>query len=174
MDFIKLAKLRYSCRKYKAQVVEDEKLQLVLEAGRIAPSAVNYQPWVFVVVKNENVDNLRACYHRAWFKSAPMYIVLCANHSQSWKRYDEKDHADVDIAIAADHMTLAATSLGLATCWVCNFNKEDLTKTIQLPTDYEPVVILPLGYPDDIVDEERHQEKRKAIKEIVFYETFKN
>jgi nitroreductase len=174
MDFIKLAKQRYSCRKYKPLAVEDEKLRLVLEAGRIAPSAVNYQPWIFVVVKNENIDNLRDCYHRAWFKSAPMYIVLCANHSQSWKRYDKKDHADIDLTIAADHMTLAATSLGLATCWVCNFNKEEVIKTSQLPADYEPVVILPLGYPEDIVDEARHQEKRKAFEEVVFYETFKN
>ncbi len=172
MNFIELAQKRYSCRKYKSQAVEDEKLGIVLEAGRIAPSAVNYQPWIFVVVKDENVTNLQSCYHREWFKSAPVYIVICANHSQSWKRYDDKDHADIDIAIAADHMTLAATSLGLATCWVCNFNKEDVVKTIGLPTNYEAVVILPIGYPDDIVNENRYEEKRKKLDEIVFYEKF--
>jgi len=174
MDFIALAKQRYSCRKYKPQTIEEDKVKIILEAGRIAPSAVNYQPWIFVVVKGGNVENLRKCYHRDWFKSAPMYIVLCANHSASWKRYDEKDHADIDVSIAADHMTLAATSLGLATCWVCNFNKEDVTKTLNLSTDYEPVVILPVGYPDDKVNNERHQEKRKKLEEIVYYEMFKN
>ena len=172
MDFIKLAKQRYSCRKYKQQQVEDGKLQLILEAGRIAPSAVNYQPWIFVVVKDENLENLRNCYHREWFKSAPMYIVLCANHDESWKRHDEKDHADIDVSIAADHMTLAATSLSSATRWVCNFNKDDVIKTLSLPENFEPLVILPLGYPEDKANEKRHQEKRKTLEEIVFYESY--
>jgi len=173
MDFITLAKQRYSCRKYKEQPVEDEKLKLVLEAGRIAPSAVNYQPWIFIVVKGENVDSLRDCYHREWFKSAPVYIILCANHEESWKRYDKKDHADIDIAIAADHMTLAATSIDLATCWVCNFNKADVIKTIGLSENCDPVVILPLGYPEDMANQERHNEKRKALDDIVYYEYYK-
>lgn len=170
MDFIKLAKQRYSCRKYKNKPVEQEKLDIILEAGRIAPSAVNYQPWIFVVVKGYNVDNLRACYHRDWFDTAPMYIVLCANHQQSWKRSDQKDHADIDVAIATDHMTLAATSIGLSTCWVCNFDKEKVIETINLPSDYEPVVILSVGYPDDKLHENRHDKKRKAINDIVYYE----
>jgi nitroreductase len=172
MNFIQLAKRRYSSRKYKQIVVEDEKLNLVLEAGRIAPSAVNYQPWFFLVVRGENVENLRACYHRDWFKTAPMYIVLCSDHSRSWKRGDGKDHADIDTAIAADHITLAATSIGLATCWVCNFNGQRLAEILNLPDHIEPVVILPLGYPDDVVDPERHSNKRKDLDEIVVYERF--
>ncbi len=170
MDFIKLAKQRYSCRKYKSTVVEEEKLNKVLEAGRIAPSAVNYQPWIFVVVKDKNLEQLRTCYHRDWFDTAPVYIVLCANHKQSWKRYDKKDHADIDVSIAADHITLAATSLGLASCWVCNFDKDKVIETLNLTADYEPVVILSLGYPDDKVNENRHDKKRKPLEEIVFYE----
>ncbi len=170
MDFIKLAKQRYSCRKYKSTVVEEEKLNQVLEAGRIAPSAVNYQPWIFVVVKDKNLEQLRTCYHRDWFDTAPVYIVLCANHKQSWKRYDKKDHADIDVSIAADHITLAATSLGLASCWVCNFDKDKVIETLNLTSDYEPVVILSLGYPDDKVNENRHDKKRKTLEEIVFYE----
>ncbi len=171
MDFIKLAKQRYSCRKYKSQPVEQEKLNQILEAGRIAPSAANYQPWIFVVVKDTNLQNIRKCYHRDWFDTAPMYIVLCANHKQSWKRYDKKDHADIDVSIAAGHITLAATNLGLATCWVCNFEKDKLTETLNLPSDYEPVVILSLGYPDDNVNIDRHDKKRKPLKDIVFYES---
>jgi nitroreductase len=172
MDFIKLAKERYSSRKFKQNLVEEEKLEIILEAGRIAPSAVNNQPWIFVVVKGDNVDKLRACYHREWFKSASIYIVICANHSQSWKRGDGKDHADIDVSIATDHMALAATSIGLATCWVCNFDKEKMVDTLNLPDNIEPIVILPLGYPDDMPDIERHTTKRKPLGEIVYYERY--
>jgi len=173
MNFIELARHRYSSRKYKNKEVEEAKLYLVLEAGRIAPSAVNYQPWIFIVVKGENKLNLQACYHREWFVSAPLYIVLCANHSQSWKRKDGKDHADIDIAIAADHMTLAATDIGLATCWVCNFDKEKMIQVLNLPNEIEPAVILPLGYADDETDLSRHSSKRKKLEDIIYFEKFK-
>ncbi len=172
MDFIQLAKSRYSSRKYRQQKVEDDKLNYLLEAGRVAPSAANYQPVYFVVVRDENIENVRACYHREWFRSAPMCIVMCSDHSRSWKRGDGKDSADIDIAIATDHITLAATSVGLATCWVCNFNKPKLAEVLNLPAHIEPVVILPIGYPEDTAEVERHENKRKSLKEIVVYEKF--
>lgn len=172
MDFIQLAKSRYSSRKYKQIDVDTDKLNLVLEAGRVAPSAVNYQPLYFVVVRGENIDNIRTCYQRDWFKTALIYIVLCSDHSRSWKRGDGKDSADIDAAIAADHITLAATSIGLATCWVCNFNRQKLTEILNLPEHIEPVVILPIGYPDDSADIERHSSKRKPLNEIVVLEKF--
>jgi len=172
MDFIQLAKSRYSSRKYKQQKVEDDKLSYVLEAGRVAPSAVNYQPVFFVVVRNENIDDVRSCYTREWFITAPMCIVMCSDHSKSWKRGDGKDSADIDIAIATDHMTLAATSIGLATCWVCNFNKLKLAEVLNLPDYIEPVVILPIGYPDDTADRDRHLTKRKPLKDLVVYGKF--
>ena len=155
MDFIQLARSRYSCRKYKQQSVEDDKLNYVLEGGRVAPSAANHQPLFFVVVKDENIENLWSCYSREWLRSAPVCIVICSDHSKSWKRADGKDSADIDAAIATDHITLAATSIGLATCWVCNFNKQKLTEILNLPDHVEPVVLLPLGYPDDAPDTER-------------------
>jgi nitroreductase len=172
MDFIQLAKSRYSSRKYKQISVEDDKLDNVLEAGRIAPSAVNYQPLFFVVVRGENLEKVRECYKRDWFRTAPMCIIICSDHSRSWKRGDGKDHADVDAAIAADHFTLAATSIGLATCWVCNFDKPKLAEVLNLPDHIEPVVILPIGYPEDTVDIERHSVKRKPMKDMVVYEKF--
>ena len=88
------------------------------------------------------------------------------------KRNDGKDHADIDAAIAADHITLAAASLGLATCWVCNFDKEKLVETLKLPLDYEPIVILPLGYPEDKPDLERHHSKRRKLEDMVYFEFF--
>ncbi len=172
MDFNQLAKSRYSSRSYKAQPVEEDKLNYVLEAGRLAPSAVNYQPVYFVVVRGSNLENVRSCYHREWFRSAPVCIVVCSDHSRSWKRGDGKDSADIDAAIAADHITLAATGTGLATCWVCNFDKAGLIKALNLPDHVEPVVMLPIGYPNDTADINRHSSKRKPLEELVIREKF--
>lgn len=172
MDFNQLAKSRYSSRRYKAQSVEEDKLNYVLEAGRVAPSAVNYQPVYFVVVRDSNLENVRSCYSREWFRTAPLCIVVCSDRSRSWKRNDGKDSADIDAAIAADHITLAAASTGLATCWVCNFDRERLTRVLNLPGQTEPVVMIPMGYPDDTADINRHSSKRKPLKDLVVYEKF--
>lgn len=169
--FLEIAKSRYSCRKYDSRPVELEKLELVLEAGRVAPSAVNFQPWHFYVIQGESgLKNFHSAYHREWFQSAPCVIVICADHSRTWKRKaDGKDSGDVDAAICTDHMTLQATELGLATCWICNFDVELTKELLELPPEMEPVVILPLGYPLDKTDPNRHGEKRKALSEIVSY-----
>lgn len=171
MNFLELAKNRYSVRHYKPDPVSDDDLMYVLEAGRIAPSAVNYQPWKFLVVREKgNLEKLYSLYHREWFREAPVIIIILADHSQSWKRAEGKDHADIDAAIAADHMTLAATDRGLGTCWVCNFDKEKTMAHFNLPHHLEPVVFLPLGYPASSADIDRHKSKRKSIDEIIFWE----
>lgn len=172
MNFLELAKNRFSVRKYKAKPVPEEALLYVLEAGRIAPSAVNYQPWHFLVIKEKvNLEKLHALYHREWFREAPVVIIVLADHSQSWKRSEGKDHADIDVAIAADHMTLAATDRELGTCWVCNFDKQKTIDALNLPKHLEPIVFLPLGYPDQETDINRHEEKRKPFDEVVSWET---
>jgi len=174
MEFIQLAKLRYSCRNYDSKPVEQEKLDLVLEAGRIAPSAANLQPWHFIVVRQkENLEKIRKVYPRDWFITAPCVIVLCGDHNLSWKRKDKKDHCDIDVAIAADHMTLQAADLGLGTCWICNFDVQLCSKLFNLPANLEPIVLLPLGYPLDQSDPDRHGSKRKPLKDIVSNEKFK-
>jgi nitroreductase len=169
--FLDIAKSRYSCRKYNARRVEEEKLMLVLEAGRVAPSAVNFQPWHFYVIQEtDDLERFQGAYHREWFRTAPCVIVICADHSQSWiRKVDGKDYGDVDAAITTDHMTLQATELGLATCWICNFDVEKTRELLKLPDHLEPVVILPLGYPLDKTDAERHDAKRKPLSEIVSY-----
>lgn len=114
MSFLELTKKRYSVRKYKDEPVEREKLLQVLEAARYAPSACNYQPWHFIVVTDEELKNrIAETYPRDWFREAPVVIVACGDHSASWKRGDGKDHCDVDLAIAIEHMALAAADLGL-------------------------------------------------------------
>lgn len=170
MSFLNLAKSRFSVRKYKPDPVSEMDLNYVLEAGRVAPSAVNYQPWHFLVLREkESLQKIHQCYHREWFSEAPVVIVLLGDHGKGWKRADGKDHTDIDVAIAADHITLAATDRGLGTCWVCNFDKAKTTALLNLPDHLEPIVFLPLGYPDVQPDPERHKEKRKPLNEIVRY-----
>jgi nitroreductase len=161
---------RFSVRNYKKKPVEREKLLLVLEAARQAPSAVNYQPWHFIVVeKPENLDKIKMVYSREWISTAPVVIIACSDRTQSWKRKtDGKDSADIDISIAVDHMTLQATELELGTCWVCNFDAKLCSELFQIPDHIEPVVLLPLGYPDT----EMPVKKRKQLEEIVHWEVF--
>lgn len=170
MTFLELAGKRYSCRKYDSRPVEREKLEKILEAGRIAPSAVNKQPWRFHVFTNkESLNEFYGVYHREWFRTAPCVIAICGDHRESWKRKDGKDHCDTDIAIATDHMTLQAAELGLATCWICNFDPEKTREALELPGHQEPMVLIPVGYPLDSPDPERHRTKRKTLEEIVVY-----
>jgi nitroreductase len=162
---------RYSVRSYEEKKVEKEKLLSILEAGQLAPSAVNFQPWHFIVVQEEeNHKNFSEIYHRDWFKQAPVYIVICGDHNESWKRKEDgKDHCDIDAAIAIDHMTLQATELGLGTCWICNFYVEKCKKFFNLPEHIEPIAILSLGYPKgDHIPEK----KRKELDTIVHWEKF--
>ncbi len=171
MKFSELITQRYSARKYKDIPVEKSKLIKVLEAARMAPSAVNYQPWHFVVVQQkENLALIHRTYPREWFKAAPVIIIACADHSQSWKRsIDGKDSAEIDVAIAVDHLTLQATELGLSTCWVCNFDTERCAEYLKFPLHVSPVALIPVGYPEDNTVP---QKKRKPLDEIVHWENY--
>ena len=165
---LSLARQRYAVRNYTSQPVPDDVLQYIVEVARMAPSAVNYQPWSFVVVREPHLlQQLHAVYHREWFRTAPCCIVVCGNHGESWHRgADGKDHCDIDIAIATEHMSLAATECGLGSCWVCNFDTEACARLLNLPTDVEPMVLLPIGYPaTDTIPEK----KRKSIDEVVVW-----
>ena len=164
MDFLELVKNRYSCRAYKALNVEKEELDYILECVRYAPSAVNKQPWRFRIITNEgDKAKLQQCYNRDWFKTAPMYIIASVLHDEEWVRADGKHHGDIDIAIAVEHLCLAATEQGLATCWVCNFDAALCKESFALPENEEPAVIIPLGYADD----QPREKNRKPIDEIV-------
>ena len=150
MDFLDLVNQRYSCRSYQEKSVEQEKLDYVMECVRFAPSAVNKQPWMFRVVKNEaDKAKLQECYNREWFATAPMYIICSILHDEEWVRSDGKHHGDIDIAIAVEHLCLAATEQGLATCWVCNFDAEKCKQLFAIAENEEPAVLIPIGYAAD-------------------------
>ncbi len=156
---------RTSVRKYTAQLPSDEVLLRVVEAARQAPSAVNKQPWRFVVLTNkERLAALHKAYDREWFATAPAVVVVIGCHAQSWHRADGKDHCDIDIAIATEHMALKATELGLGTCWVCNFDPSVANSVMKVAADEEVCVLLPIGYPDPSVPIKPHQ--RKELSEV--------
>jgi nitroreductase len=166
MSFLELANKRYSVRDFEDIPVEQDKILMVLEAGRIAPSAVNYQPVHFIVITDEAVKNkVLEAYSRDWIRRAPVLIVVCGDHSKSWKRRDGKDHCDIDAAIAADHITLAAADMGLGTCWVCAFDAEKCRQALDLPENMEAVILLPMGYPSK--DRQQPERKRKSLSELV-------
>jgi nitroreductase len=162
---IDLAKERYSCRDYQDKSVEQEKIDYIMECVRLAPSAVNKQPWKFYLVKDEaEKAMLRECYSRDWFNSAPMYIVACVNHGEEWvRKEDGKPHGDIDVAIAVEHLCLAATEQGLATCWVCNFKAGRCKELFAFAEGEEPVVLIPIGYAAD----EPKPKVRKDLGEIL-------
>lgn len=175
MNLLELMKKRCSIRQYDASApVEPEKLDYLLEAMRLAPSAVNFQPWYFLVIDDaDGCGRVRECYPRDWFASAPLYIVVCADHSQSWKRAsDGKDHADIDAAIATEHLCLAAAEQGLGTCWVCNFDVTRCKRNFRLPEQVEPVALVPVGYPLAAAMFDEAPKKRKPLSEIVKWNTF--
>ncbi len=173
-SFIDLARRRFSCRSFKNLEVSKDLVEKVLEAARIAPSSTNNQPCFFIVVTENPLKRMIvSCYSRNWIESAPVIIIACGDHNSSWRRADGKDHCDIDVAIAIDHITLAATDIGLATCWVCKFDVMKCSSVLELPSHITPIALIPLGSPTEVTNPDRHKEKRKALNEIIFWEKFK-
>lgn len=166
MNFSELYINRHSVRDYKTDMVEDEKLRKVLEAARMAPTAANRQPFkIYAIHTHGREDDLRKIYNREWFVKAPVVICICSVPEAAWVRGDGKNYADVDCAIAMDHMILAATELGLGTCWIGAFNSDAAKNVLNMGSGVEPVVFTPLGYPV------QHEVKkiRKDLKDLVIY-----
>ena len=167
MEFLKLAKQRYSVRAYKSIPVENDKVQHVLEAARLAPTASNRLPFQLIIITTKGKESdLGRIYFRPWFIEAPMVICICSIPSESWVRMDGKKYCDVDAAIAMDHLTMAATELGLGTCWIAAFDSKMAREVLKLPDDVEPIAFTPLGYPND----QPREKKRKSMNELVRYE----
>jgi len=168
MEYSELIAARYSVRAYRNDPVEEEKLQAVLEAARLAPTAANRQPFQLVVLHTVGrQEEIGKIYHRPWFVQAPLVIAVCAISSQAWVRESDRFNARlIDAAIVADHLILAATDLGLGTCWIAAFNVEAARRVLQLPDEAEPVIFTPLGYPAD----EPGLKVRKPLSGLVRYE----
>lgn len=166
MNFLELALQRSSVRDYQPKAVEREKLLQVLEAARIAPSAANFQPWQFVVFTDPDILKLiYPLYPREWLITAPVILLALGDHDKGWHRgKDGKDFTQVDVAIAIDHLTLAATELGLGSCWICNFDVENCRKLFTIPDNLEPIALISIGYP---TINPAKAKQRKPIEQIV-------
>ncbi len=172
MGFIELAKKRCSVRAYTEKQVEQEKIEKILEAGRVAPTACNNQPQKILVIKTEAGLEKLAKASRVF--GAPLFFVICADHTLTWKRsYDGKDSADIDAAIVTDHMMMQATELGLGSVCICSFKPDVLRAEFAIPKDIEPVNLLAVGYSaGEVKSPERHTAERKPLADTVVYESF--
>jgi len=167
MEFSELIVRRYSCRAYKQEPVEEEKLERILEAANMAPTACNLQPFRFIVVNTRGrEDKLKQIYPADWFVQAPIVVCACAIPKIAWSRRDGRNYADVDTTIAMDHLILAAADLGLGTCWIAAFDVDAAREILSIPSGVEPIAFTPVGYPAD----DPRAKRRKSIEEIVCYD----
>ena len=171
MDFYDTIRRRLSIRAYRPDPVPDEVLSRILEAGRLAPSAKNIQPWKFIVVKDDKVRQalIPACRNQQFVGAAPVVLCACALEKEAWHGMGGYGSAaDVDIAIALEHMILAAAAEGLGTCWIGAFLEQEVRKVLVIPEGVRPVALTPLGYPA----REARPQPRKPLAEIVCYDRF--
>ncbi len=150
MDFFQTVSSRYSVRAYQDKPVEDDKLQRIIEAARLAPSASNRQEWRFVVVRDPEKRKALAkiAHDQQFVGQAPLVIAACAvtdGHVMSCGQ----ECYPIDVAIALEHISLAATALGLGTCWIGAFDEEPARELLAIPPDVRIVQLMPLGYPAD-------------------------
>ncbi len=165
MNFSELAKKRYSVRAYKPDPVPDDKLQQVLEAARLAPTAANRQPFKLIVIHTAGrEEELSRIYGRPWFVQAPLVICACGISEQGWVRRDGKSYIDVDVAIVMDHLILAAADLGLGTCWVGAFDASALNRLFGLSDNLIPAAVIPVGYAAGEIPPQR---PRRSLQEIL-------
>ncbi len=165
---------RYSCRAYDTArtPLDHDLIGAVIDAARLAPSACNRQPWLFMVVEGDDAkEKIFNAYGRDWIKTAPAYIIALGQPATAWHRpADGHDHTDVDLSIAVEHICLAATALGLGTCWVCNFDPAVLRHSFNIPDGLVPVAIIPIGWP--ATDHKTNQKIRKSAEEITRWGSF--
>lgn len=148
MTFLELAKERYSVRSFDSRPVEQEKIDLILEAAKVAPSAVNRQcPHIYVIRSAEALEKVVPTTRYSF--GAPLNFLICYDKNQQWvNRYAPGyTSGDVDASIVVTHMMLEAWELGLGTCWVGSFKPAEISEAFNLPENMVPVAMLPTGYP---------------------------
>ena len=170
MEFAQLEKARYSLRKFSDRPVEPEKLALVLEAARCAPTAHNNQPQrVFVFQSEQALKKADAC--AACHFGAPLLLAVGYEPERAWVRseFDGKNHGEIDAAIAVTQMMLQAADLGLGTTYVGMFRPEDLVRTFPEMEGLHMIAMLPLGYPAEGAHPAKLHGLRKPMEELVKY-----
>ena len=146
MDFLQLATERFSVRNFSSKAVEETKIDKILQAATVAPTAVNYQPQKLYVIKSpQAIAGLASI--RPLF-GAPLAIVVCYDENLSWKNVRDNNHdsGEVDASIVTTHMMLQAWELGIGSCWLGAFSPADVSRLLGIPANEHPVSILALGY----------------------------
>lgn len=150
MDFLELAADRYSVRSYSDRPIESEKMERILKAGQLAPTAVNFQPQKIYVLKSpEAIGKIRSLTRFAY--DAPVVLLVCADKTKVWRSPSEHgyDTGEMDASIVCTHMMLEAWALGIGSVWVRGFDSRQVAKVFDLPEQVQPICLLPIGYPSD-------------------------
>ena len=173
MEFQELIKERYSCRKFSERPVEADKLEAVLEAGRIAPTAANRQPQRILVVQGEAArKKMEECTTCSF--DAPVILVCCYDREKAAhnKLGDGHGCGHEDVSIVMTLMMLACFDLGLGNTWVGLMREDKLHELFNIPQTYEIVGLMPIGYPAEDAKPANMHFRRKPLEETVFYDTF--
>ena len=171
-ELLELLHDRYSVRKFTEEAVSDEVLNKILEAGRIAPTACNNQPHKILVIRTEEgMEKLKKCTSCTF--GAKAALLVCYDKDLCWyRKYDGKSSGDIDASIVTTHLMLEAASLGVGTTWVMWFDPKAMRREFNIPENFEPTALLPLGYPaEDCVPAPLHTQFR-PVEETVIYESF--
>jgi nitroreductase len=169
MEYTELINTRESVRNYDPyRPVPKETLEKILDAGRMAPSARNNQPWKFLVISSSAMlEKVRACYQRDWLKDAPHILVVLGLKNQAWNRsYDGYNSVETDVAIAMTHIILAAENEGVGTCWIAAYNPTLLKEALNPDENQLIFGITPLGYSKPGF-QKTLMKKRKSLEDIV-------
>lgn len=146
MSFLKLAEERFSVRKFQSRPIEQEKVNLILKAAQLAPTAVNYQPQMIYILQSdaalEKISELAPIY------DAPLVFLICADENLTWKSKMEPGYStgEMDASIVTTHMMLEAWELGIGSVWVRLFDSRKVSAAFDLPTNIKPICLLPVGY----------------------------
>ena len=172
MEYSQLIKERYSVRKLDSRPVEEEKIAAILEAARVAPTAVNKQPQRILVLRDDqSMEKLKEC--TPYTFNAPMALAVCCNRDEAWVRpYDNYNSGVIDASVIGTHIMLAIHDLGLGSTWIGHFDPVMFRKLYNLPDNIEPVVVFPIGYLAPEAKPAHLHEKRRPLEETVVYESF--
>jgi len=171
VDFYDVVRKRLSVRSYRPDPIPEDVLARILDAGRLAPSAKNLQPWKFIIVGDPEVKKalVPACRGQAFIAEAPIVICACCVVDQVWKGMGGYWSAEaVDITIALEHIMLAAAAEGLGTCWIGSYTEAEVRRVLAIPENVKPIALTPLGHPA----RESKPRPRKPLTEIVCYDKY--
>lgn len=169
MEFTEVIKNRYSCKKYDGRKISDEQLKVILEAGRLAPTAKNTQEQHIYVVQSEEaiakIDKVTPCRYNA---GTVLVVAFNKNEAYNYPR-STRDSGVEDASIVATHMILAAADIGVNSCWVNNFNPEELKADLGLPENEDILMLMDLGFADETASPLPNHNSRKDLSETVSY-----